>query len=230
MGSSVDSSRVMRDAELVSIADASQQECDIFLLRRISFCILDYVHSERWPRVEHDRVLSWEQYPSHIGVGSGILASILSPLLDGRNVLSDIQLCPEINVVCSETSIINSGHSVIDANSFVIDDDGSGNKWDLPVRSYPGTLALLHGSYGEYVSFVRFDGVPDNSDDSYDFNSSHPPWRIVIPASLGIIAIWWGWDNLRRNQRLTWGTVAFLSGIILVGYEIGKFLEWSGYS
>ena len=52
------------------------------------------------------------------------------------------------------------------------------------------------------------------------------PWRIFISACFGIITMWWGWHNLRANQRLFWSTCSLIFGIVLWGFAVYKFLEW----
>ncbi len=80
----------------------------------------------------------------------------------------------------------------------------------------------------ESIGPVCFDGVPDDRTYGNELKGGFPPRRFWIPAFIGLLVGWWGWHNIRNDRRLFWGTCAFLFGIILWGYEIYRFLEWSG--
>jgi len=79
----------------------------------------------------------------------------------------------------------------------------------------------------ETVGSVSFDRIANDSRNPQNFNKPHPPRRITIAACLGILAIGWGWWNLRGNKRLVWATCIFLFGIILWGWAANSFLAWS---
>jgi len=194
----------------------------------IGIRVLDLVHHHGRKRIEHYGCLTGEQNPSRLGISNRIRAGNMFFFPDARYILSDIEFRPELHVVGAIIPEILSTHPVVGRHeTILVDDDWVRYDRRFNNGSNPWALILLHGICSNFIRPMRFDGVPDNGTNSNDFKERFPPRGAAIPACLGIVAIWWGWHNLRKNRRLFLGTCAFLFGIVLNGYGVWKFLEWS---
>lgn len=222
----IDSSSVMRNTELVTVPDAGQEIGLIGIVRRVGVFAFDYIHRECWPSIQHPHILSGEQDCSHVGIGSRIRTSILSSLLNGRNVLSDVQLRPKVDVVCSKTPIIDSRHSVIDANAHFVDDDWSRYKRDLLIGPYPRALALAHAVYRNFVCLVRLSNVEEQSDDREHFKESLPYFPTLLYFFLGLFLFGWGWFRWKGIYYHPDGLVGYI--LATIACVAGILIWWYG--
>jgi hypothetical protein len=143
MDASINGSSMVRFSELVTIPNTSEQKDFVFFLWRVGVFVGNQVHGESGPSLKHFRILSGEQNSSQFRVGCGVVAGVFGPFLDGRDILSDIQLCPEINIVRAVTSIVDSRHAVVDIDSpFSVNGDRPSDNWRGLVRPDPRALAL----------------------------------------------------------------------------------------
>jgi len=190
MNATVDGSGVVRNAELISIADAGQQICLVHLLGRVSILIWDYIQRKSGPRIDHCCILPGEQDSSHVGVRSRTLASIFRSLPDCRNVLGDIQLCPEINVVRPIAAEIDSRHSVVGLNPLIINNNyWSSDQGNLFIWADPRTLTLAHSiSRNPIVYSTEYDETSGKSG-IYDYSPKRPFRDFVFFCFLGCIFI-----------------------------------------
>lgn len=183
----IDSSSVMRNAELVTVPNAGQEVGLIRIVRRISFVVSDYVHGECWPSIQHRRILSGEKDSTHLRIGCGAGAGILGPFPDRRNVLSNIQLRPEHDIIRSEASVINSRHSIVNMNSFVVDDHWSGDERQGLVRANPWALALTHRVPSDDVIRGTQDYEYQGQPGIYDYRIKRPFGYAGFSLLLGCI-------------------------------------------
>lgn len=48
----------------------------------------------------------------------------------------------------------------------------------------------------------------------------------VIPLFLGMVALFWGWPKIRRDEGTTATAVAVIGGTLAFAYGLVKFLPW----
>lgn len=187
MDTSVYRSSMMRDSELISVSNASQQICLINLLGRVGVFVWNYVHGERRPSIEHRCILSGEQDSSNIRVRGGVFASIFRPFPYRCNVLSDVQLRPEIHIVRSVTAKVDSGHAVVNSNPFIVHDDWPSNEGHLLIRPDPRPLTLTHRVSGDYVIARTEDYEYQGQSGIDNYSPKRPFGYVVLVALFGCI-------------------------------------------
>lgn len=98
---------------------------------------------------------------------------------------------------------------------------------DHPLDSYPGPLVSFKVMTNVTPLKVSNHGVPYGAWDGDNFQESLPPAHGLIPGLLGLLAIAWGWINMRGNRRLPASGVIFLAGCVLWSYGCLVILPWS---
>jgi len=134
------------------------------------------------------------------------------------------------------TDFRGSGFTCLRVSNCITEDEDIGTlvQLKLTLNSFESLCRSSGGSNSSgslLTSVIHLEpgknSVSDNRSYTNQFGGRFPPRRLWIPAFCGLIVGWWGWHNLRNDRRLSWGTIAFLSGIILWGYEVYRFVEWS---
>ena len=228
MHAAIYGSSVVRDTELISITDAGQQVCLIYLLRRVGIFIWDYIHSESRPRIEHCCVLPREQDSSQLGVRSRSLTSIFGPIVDCRNVLSDIQLCPEINVVRPIAAEIDSRHSVVGPNPLIINNYWSGDERNLFIWPDPWPLTLAHSISGSPVVDRAEDYKEERESSVHNDTNKRSFGYSVISVFLSFILFALGFVLINKTWWRVYFDSSMDSNVAIARISLATFLIWMG--
>lgn len=52
------------------------------------------------------------------------------------------------------------------------------------------------------------------------------PWLWFLIGAVAVVAVLWGWTNLKYERHLPASPIAFLSGCLLWAVALFKFLPW----
>jgi hypothetical protein len=105
----------------------------------------------------------------------------------------------------------------------------------ISVNRYPWSLDLnqvfvsnpisVLSSPGSFFSRAHLANIYDQQSES-DEDSEFFPWWSALLVLIGSYVLLWGWECLRGNQRLRWGTAAFVCGAIVYMYGFARLITF----
>jgi hypothetical protein len=90
-----------------------------------------------------------------------------------------------------------------------------------------GGFSTSLGGIGGFSGFARLPSVNTKDGNGDDDSRLFPSWRMFL-APMGVISLLWGWNRIRNNTNVLWGSVALGVGAILWMYGLVVFLNALG--